>query len=346
MDELGVDSIEAGMPITSKETAAGIKAIVDMGLRADIVAFCRTKREDIEKAVECGVRTVILEHSVNPYICKYAYGLTEEKLHQRILSALKIAKENGLQVRFMGWDTFRCSEAYLKNLYQALAAGGVDGIVMVDTFSIATPMAVEYLVGKAKTWVPNVDLEFHVHNDMSMANASSLAAVKAGAVRVHSAINALGDRTGNLATEELSVAFELLMGIHTGINLEKLAETCKLLSDITRYPIPANKVVTGKNAILVEAGAVSHFMEKMKEVGLELANLPYMPPVVGRQHQPYLLGSSSGSVSIQYYLDKNGISVTPEQADAILRNVKANSAMTKLCLTEQEFLSIVKKVVN
>ena len=220
LDGLGVSRIEVGMPPASPVIAEGMKQVVKRNLKAEVVGFVRTMNSDIDMAIDCGVKTVILEHIMNPFSCESAYGLEKAEVIDRIVSSAQYANEKGLKTIFMGWELTRGDDLdYIKDVYTALARDSkLDGLSVVDTVGVALPRAVGFIFKKLGEWLPGVPLEFHTHNEFGIANGAILEAVANGATVIHTAMNGLGERTGNAATEEVAMMLELLAGVKTGIN--------------------------------------------------------------------------------------------------------------------------------
>ncbi len=346
LDELGVDRIEIGMPIISRELREAIKEVVKLNLQSKIVAFARAHPDDVRLSVECGVEHIIIEHTVNPYLCKYAYNLDQEQLCQRIYDNVLAAKKSGLWVNYMGWDFSRTPLEYSRKAYQAAIDAGASAITIVDTFAVATPKAIGYAVKQFRQWFPDVIIEFHVHNDFGMGMATALAAVENGATIIHTAMNALGERTGNLATEEVATTFGILMGGRTNVRLEKLAATSQVVSDITQIYPNVNKTIFGKNCFAIESGVVSHYTNALRNVGFKPIAYPYLPHVVGRTEKDFLIGSLSGRLTIEYYLEKNKIEATPEEQEKILAAVKDECIIRRTLLEEEELVAIAIKILN
>jgi len=344
LSELGVKRIEAAMPITSQGAANALKRLNRMNLDAEIVSFARAHSADIDLSIDCGSKFILIEHSLNPYYCQYAYKLDQDKLVERIVDSIKMAKDAGLHVTFMGWDFTRTPLEFSKEVYtKVFKAVRPDRLAVVDTYACATPFAIEFVFNKYREWFPEMPLEFHVHNDFNLGVASSLAAVKAGAVGIHTAMNALGERTGNVATEEIAAAFEILMGIKTGIKLEKIYETSKLVAEISKVPISGSKPIIGSRLFDIESGVITHYTSIMKKKGINPVPVPFMPSLVGRDPMKYVIGKGSGKVTIDYFLSKNGLKVTDDQIDIILEKVKEEATVRKSLLSEQELLRIAEK---
>ncbi|HPU62340.1 MAG TPA: homocitrate synthase [Bacillota bacterium] len=347
LSELGVARIEAGMPVVSEQVAESIKKLVNMKLDAEIATFCRAHIDDIEASLRCGVRSVIVEHTVNPYLCKYAYGLSEEALMDRLISCVARAKAEGLNTTFMGWDFFRSPIEFTKKVYSTVVKEtNPDGIVLVDTFGVATPLTVYHVFREFREMFPDTKLEFHCHNEFGWATGAAISAIAAGADGVHSAINGLGERTGNLSTEETAVALEVLFGVSCGVKLEKIAEVSKLVSEASGVPIATNKPVLGERLFWAESGVVTDVFTKLAQLGVKPAMTPYVPELVGRGPTEYVIGKGSGGATIRFYLDKHGIAYTDGHVSNIVSAVKSLAYEKKGLVSEEELLEIARREIE
>jgi len=348
LDELGVPRIEIGMPPASPVILEGMRQIVKRNLKAELVGFARTLKADINMCLDCGVPTVILEHIMNPYANEAAYGLEKEAVIDRIVSSVQYARENKLKTIFMGWEITRGDDLdYIKDVYTAVTSQvKLDGLVVVDTVGTAIPQAIRFLLKKIGEWAPGVPLELHTHNEFALGNAHILEAVALGTTVIHSAMNGLGERTGNAATEEVATMLELLVGVKTGVTLEKLVPVSKLVEEISCRPISPNKQIVGPELADTETGIGVDLNLKFQKAGFEVGALPFMPPVVGQKPFRLMLGKNSGSATIEYYLDKLGIEATKDQVKEITDRVKHEARANKKLISEQEFANISKQVIG
>ena len=348
LDEMGIHRIEAGMPIASPEIKEGIKQLIKRNLKAEIAVFIRTLKEDIDISIECGAETVILEHSTNPYACEAGYGLNKKQLIDRIVTAALYAKERKLKTIFMGWDLTRGDDLdFIKEVYTAVAHDGkIDGVVVVDTFGVALPRAIRFIFRKLREWIPNVPLEFHTHNEFGLANGAILEAISEGAGFIHTAINGLGDRTGNAATEEVVVMLELLAKMKTGIALDRIKNVSLLVENISLRRVPPNKPIVGQGLCYLETGIGVDLKNKMKKAGFNLGIEPFMLGIVGQDPLKLVLGKNSGATTIEYFLDKLNFSATDDQVKEITGRVKRESRIQHAILTEEQFAKICSEVIG
>lgn len=338
LDELGVDRIEAGMPVVSKEDKEAAELILKAGLKAEIWGFCRAVKGDIDACIEVGVKHIICEISTSPYKMK-AYNFTPEGVLTKILDSLQYAKSHGLYTAFFAVDATRADLSFLETIYtKAVEEGKADEVVIVDTLGVATPETMFYLTKKLREWV-KVPIMAHCHNDFGMGVASTMACVKAGADCVHVTLNGLGEKTGNADLAETAIAAKLYE-IPIDLDMRKLYPAAKLVERISKIPISPLKPVVGENVFKRESGvAVAQL------ISFPPAVEGYSPELLGREREA-LLGKKSGRRSIQYKLEKLGIKATPDQENEILLKVKELGMKKKGLVEDSEFKSIVEEVLK
>ena len=348
--ELKVPRIEAGMPVVSKPVENAMRRMVAKKYPySKIFAFARAVKSDIELAVDIGCQGVIIEYCVNPYTIKYAYKNTPQQLVDKLVESINYAKESGLYTSFMGWDWFRSPLEFTKwlisELYERTA---LDGLVMVDTYGCATPDAVEGMFCRFKEWFPRLRLEFHGHNDIGCGNANCLAAMRGGAEVLHAAVNGLGERGGNVATEEIAVVCEIHKAIKTGLDLSKIMSLCETTSIISKMPLHENKAIVGNRPYQSESGIAMDIEYKLSNNGgVRVTNTmsAIQPSIIGRPNGVhFVLGKSSGKNSIRMFLSRYGIKASDEEVVEILERIVAEAFVTKGLVSEAMFLKFVKEV--
>lgn len=347
LDKLGVKSIEVGMPIISEDIVGAIRKLVDMNLDAEIIAFCRARKDDIDYAIKAGVSKIIVEHAVNPYTNYFAYKVETDELLERVIDSIEYAQSKGLKVTFMGWDVSRGTLDYAKKVYtEVVKRTNPEAVVFTDSFGVATPHAVFHVIRELKEALGNTPVEFHVHNEFGMAMGAVMAAVYAGVDGIHASINGLGERTGNVATEEVAAALEILLNVDTGINLEEIDSITKMVEEITNIPIHNNKPVTGKRLFWLESGVPVQAKTRLEEGGIAAAMTPYLAEIVGRENTKIVLGGSSGKENIQIYLEGLNLPYKDEDIDKLVEKVKLEGRKHRRVLTEEEFLDIYNDIVK
>ncbi len=348
LSDIGIHRLEIGMPPASPEILEGMKRIVKRNLQAEMVGFVRTIKKDIDMAIDAGVKTAILEHIMNPYATDAAYGLSHEEVKERLISTMQYASEKGLKTIFMGWDLTRGDDwDFVKDMYTTLARETkLDGLVAVDTVGVASPRAVGYLFRKLREWLPGVPLEFHTHNEFGLANAGVLEAVANGASVIHTAYNGLGDRTGNVATEEVVVMLELMAGIKTGIDLKGITNASLTVENISRRQLAGNKPIVGRDLNKLETGIAADLHRKFRDAGFDVTIQAFTPEVVGMEPLHLVMGKNSGAATIEFYLDKHGLTASEDQVKEITDRVKRQGRVQHTLLTESQFLKICRDVLG
>ncbi len=348
LDEIGVARIEAGMPAVSETQFRALQRIAGKNLHAMITGFARANPKDVGLVLDAGCKGIIVEHAMNPYYNTYSYKLTPDKLVERLTSSLTEAKRAGLFSVFMGWDWFRSPMDYCgwvtAKVYEQVK---FDALTIVDTMGSATPDAVGYMFRQFKEWFPDLQLEFHGHNDSSLGVACALAALKNGASVIHSSLNGLGGRSGNVATEEFANAAQTLCGIDCGISLEKIYPNAKILESIAKYEIPPGKCIIGSRPYEIETGISTHVIKTFSPMGISPIQTSYDPSMFGIPGgMTYVLGKNSGTASVEMFLDKYGLTADKQEMVEILERIKAEAMVTKALVTDTQALAICSDVIG
>lgn len=345
LDEAGVSRIEAGMPIVSKEDKAAVKAIANEGLSAKIFAFSRCMKRDVDLALECDVDGVMMEIPSSDHLIEHAYGWTLEKAIDLSIEATKYAEEHGLFVSFFTIDSTRAKFETFWNIIENVSINGhMDSYVLVDTFGVCTPEATSYLVKEIKKRIDK-PVEIHFHNDFGLGVANTIAGVIAGAEIMHTTVNAIGERSGNAPFEEVAAALEMLYGINTGINFNKLRELSKIVEETSLIKMPAQKPIVGDNIFTTESGIIAGWWGKASKVNRPLEVFPINPKFLGYNEVKIALGKGSGGDSIIYKMNELGLKIpSEEKIMQILENVKTLSEEKRRLLKDEEFKSILNKL--
>ncbi|MBS7609259.1 hypothetical protein KEJ19_01645 [Candidatus Bathyarchaeota archaeon] len=347
LDELGVSTIEAGMPIVSKEDMVTIKSLTKLGLKAKIACLCRAREDDIDMALKCDVDAIVTDTLANPRTIKAVFGWDEEKALERIRDVHAYAKDHGLETIFMPVDSIRADPAFIERAYKVCAQEAkVDGVVVTDTYGMALPQAEMLRIRQVRKWVgEGVKIALHIHNDFGLATANSIAAVCAGAEVIHTCVNNLGERAGNVALEEVAVALHLLLGVDTGIRLEKLHEVSKLVEKLSGIKVPPGKSIVGENIFTFESGLVVYMWKACKDAGFELGALPFMPHIVGREPTRFIIGKKSGATSIALKLREMGIRLDDEKLEELVALVKEESIRRKSTIKDEELKEMAYRLI-
>ncbi len=340
LDGIGIPQLEVGMPAVSPEEEGNIKAIAREGLKAKLIAVCRTIKEDIDKAEACGVWGVSCSLPIGELQIKYKLKWPEEKVIETAVESTSYARKKGFYVVLSPYDTTRTDPVFLETFLKTVVREGqVDRVRLVDTVGGITPQGIAYLVNKMKD-LTGRPIEVHCHNDFGLATANTLAALSEGAQVASTALNGMGERAGCAATEEIAMALRILYGRDMGLDPTKFYKASGLLQKYSGAKLQRHKAVVGEGAFAQEAGLV---VTGWKEFPFTAE--PYLPELVG-QKASLLLGKKSGKDSVKVKLKEIGLSVSDSDVLKILKLVKQKAQKTKRPVGDKEFEKIVGKVVG
>jgi 2-isopropylmalate synthase len=315
LNDLGVDVIEAGFPITSAGERDAIRKIVGLKLNARVCGLARSTKGDIDAVLDCGLDYVHTFIATSDIHLKYKLKMTREEVLAKAVETVEYAKSHGLTVEMSCEDGTRTSLEFLKQMHTAVQEAGVDKINLPDTVGTMSPAAMEVLVSEVMKFT-HVPLAIHCHDDFGLAVANSLSAVRQGASQVHVCVNGLGERAGNASLEEVVLGLMAFYDIHTKIDTKRIGYTSKLVSRITGIPIPDNKPIVGNNAFAHESGIHVHGV--LRDPSTYEA---FSPELVGMQ-RTIVLGKHSGAHSIKQKLKEYGIDINDEQVAEVVEKVK------------------------
>ena len=345
--EAGVDRIEAGMPVVSKQDAQAIRAIVKAKLGPKIFSFARCMVPDVKRALDTGVDGIIVEIPCSEHMLKRAYRWPLEKAIGLAIAATRFAHENGLYTVFFPIDASRAEmDWFLQTIARVATEGHMDALALVDTFGGVSPSAMGYLVRTVKERI-NVPVETHFHDDFGCGTANTLLGLAAGCEVAHVTVNGIGERCGNASLQEVALALKTMYDVKTNIRFEKLYALSKLVQKICGYTLPTNTPIVGDRVFEIESGIIVSWL---RNCGLEhaLELFPYHWTLMGQPGPRVLIGKKSGLDTIRYYLELIGRAdeADNDQLLAILEKVKDEALRTKGLLELKQFGAIVRKVIG
>src|SRR2546425_5890897 len=173
LSEMGVDVMDVGIPVVSKEEHRGVQLVANAGLDASIMAACRAVRRDVEACIECDVAEVSIFIACSDLHLKYKLNMTREQVLEASVRECEYAKAHGVKVTFVTEDTFRADMDYVTQLYNACIDAGATRVVLADTIGIMTPAAIQWFFGEVKKRFKPAQLSLHAHNDFGLAVANT-----------------------------------------------------------------------------------------------------------------------------------------------------------------------------
>lgn len=349
MDALGIHTANIGLPGAGARAREHIQTLARemAGLKIRPNVACRTVITDIAPVVDMvqatGVPIEVCAFIGSSPIRQYTENWQLDQMLQLSRDAVEFAVKNGLPVMFVTEDTTRANPENVRALYRTAIEAGAKRICVCDTCGHATPNGVKRLVGFVKSIVDemkvDVGIDWHGHRDRGMGLMNALAALEAGATRVHATALGIGERTGNVEMDLLLVNLRLLGSIDN--DLSKLGRYVELASRATGVPIPSNYPVFGKDAFETATGVhAAAVIKAFKKGDVWLANRVYsgVPADLVGLEQVIAVGPMSGKSNVTWFLEKRGIQATDERVQKVLDLAK----QTPRLLTEAEILTAAR----
>jgi 2-isopropylmalate synthase len=311
LEEMGVDVIEAGFPIASAGDFEAVNEIAKIVQDATVCGLARASRGDIDRCAEAikpaargRIHTFL---STSPLHMKYKLQMEPEDVYRAVIDSVSYARRHTDDVEWSPEDGSRTEPDFLCRTVEAAIASGATTINIPDTVGYALPDEFAAIITMLRNRVPNIDkaiISVHCHNDLGLAVANSLAAVKAGARQVECTINGLGERAGNAALEEIVMALRTRqnsMPYATGVKSEHITKVSRLVSGITGFVVQPNKAIVGANAFAHESGIHQDGMLKNAQT-YEIMT----PESVGLSESKLVLGKHSGRHAFREKLKELG----------------------------------------
>ena len=321
LEQLGVDIIEAGFPISSPGDFESVTEIARVLKDTVVCALSRAVLKDIESAaaalryarrprIHTGIGT-------SDYHIRSKFNSTREEILQRAIQCVTWARNFTDNVEFYAEDAGRTDNDYLARVIEAVIAAGATTVNIPDTTGYCLPHQygekIAYLVNN----VPNIDkavISCHCHNDLGLATANSIAGVLSGARQIECTVNGLGERAGNTSLEEVVMIIKqhASLGYTTGIDSKRLNPVSRLVSDIMRMPVQPNKAIVGANAFAHSSGIHQDGFLK-NAITYEII----APEEVGAEGSKIVLTARSGRSALAYRFQKLGYQYSRNDIDVL-----------------------------
>ncbi len=319
LDELGVDIIEAGFPISSPGDFNSIIEISKIITRPTICALSRAVEKDIDVAADslkyAKNKRIHTGIGTSYYHINLKLKSNPEEILDRAVSAVKYAKKFVEDVEFYAEDAGRTEKEYLARVIEAVIAAGATVVNIPDTTGYCIPYEYAEKIKYLKENVKNIDkaiISTHCHNDLGMATANSLVGILNGARQVEVTLNGIGERAGNTSLEEVVMAIKSHKDIplYTSINTKNIFKTSRLVSTLMRMPVQPNKAIVGRNAFAHSSGIHQDGILKNRE-NYEIID----PQDVGINESSIVLTARSGRAALSHHLGRLGFTLTSEELD-------------------------------
>jgi 2-isopropylmalate synthase len=349
LEKLGVDIIEAGFPIASEGDFDAVKQIAKVIKKSQVAGLARANKPDIDRAWQAikgaahpRIHTFISSSDIH---LKYQLKKSRAQVLQEAVDAVKLARSYTENVEFSPMDATRSDKDYLVEMVSAVIDAGACTVNIPDTVGYTIPEEfgemIAYLFAHVKNMGDTI-IAVHCHNDLGLAVANSLSAIRNGARQVECTINGIGERAGNTAMEEIVMALATrkdMYGLYTKINTDQIYKTSRLLTQITGIPVQPNKAIVGANAFAHESGIHQDGLIKEK-ITYEIMT----PQSVGISDTHIVLGKHSGRAAISQHLKKMGYNLNDEQITRVAARVK-DLADVKKDIFDEDLEAIVSEEI-
>lgn len=279
LDDFGVDIIEAGHPFISNYDRECVRAVVNLKLRAEILAHARADKNDINAAIDCKTQWVGIFCGINKLSLKYRINKSKKEVIKMIVDSIKYAKKNNLKVRYSIEDAVRTDLKDIVYIARLAKAAGADIIGLPDTTGSATPEEYYNLISKV-TNLADIPVEAHCHNDLGLALANSLAAYRAGVQTIDATVNGLGERAGLTSLAELCLALKLKYNEKNNWKIKNLIKISDTVMNFSGVKVGRLRPILGENAFTHTAD-LHQKAEKRNHTAYESID----PAILGRKRK-------------------------------------------------------------
>jgi 2-isopropylmalate synthase len=326
--DLGVDIIEAGFPVSSPGDFAAVQAVAKAIKGPVICGLARCVKKDIDAAAEAlkpaKNRRIHVFLATSKIHMQYKLQKAEEEILRIAVESVAYAKKFCDDVEFSPEDASRTERKFLFKVVESVIAAGAKTVNIPDTVGYSEPEEFGGLIRAIKGNVPNINkavISVHCHNDLGLATANSLAAIKNGCRQVECTVNGLGERAGNAALEEIimgiNVRKDIFADVETNIRKEQIYKVSRLVSSLTGIVVAPNKAIVGGNAFRHESGIHQDGVLKERTT-YEIID----PGQVGFTGEGMVLGKHSGRHAFRERLKALGFSVSDDELEKAFERFK------------------------
>jgi len=327
LEKLGVDVLEAGFPAASEGDFDAVSKIAAKLKKTEVAGLARANKNDIDRAwnavknaAKPRIHTFIATSNIH---LEYKLKMSHEEVLQAAVDAVKYAKSFTNNVEFSAEDGSRSDREFLCKVFEAAIGAGATTVNLPDTVGYAIPQEFEDLVTYVMTHTPNIGkavFSVHCHDDLGLATANTLAAIRVGARQAEVTINGIGERAGNTSLEEIVMALHTrpnYLPVGTRVDTAQIHPTSRLVSMITGIMVQPNKAIVGANAFAHEAG--------IHQDGILKNPMTYeimKPETIGLSTSKLVLGKHSGRHALRSHLKDIGYDLSDEEINIVFKKFK------------------------
>jgi len=322
LNRFGVDYIEVGHPIVSKDIYSFIKKVSKLKLNSKIIAHSRLLKKDIDKVIELNIPWIGLFFDICEDHLEKKYGVNEKKALEMIADSISYAKKHKLNVRFTAEDASRTNFEFLIKVAKLIEKAEADRFSFADTVGVLHPAKVSDIFSRLSKEI-KIPIHGHFHNDFGLATANALQAFQSGASCVDVTVNGLGERCGISSLAEVTTSLDELLNVKNSWNFKILNDISLYVEEISNIKYNDIRPITGKNAFTHNAGL--HVSSVIKDGSLYE---PTDPRKFNRKRRHYL-DKFSGKNALDYRLKKLNIDLAEKELCELLFAIKSKPEIKK-----------------
>lgn len=317
--DAGVDELELGTPVSGDSEIDVIRRIVAMRLPVQSSVWCRARVEDLDAAAKCGTDIVHVSFPLSSVLLR-SMGWSTQRLFDQMADVISVARDRFERVSVGGQDASRADPALVVKFISAATQLGASRVRLADTVGVWTPARATDMIRRALRLRRLAPIAVHMHNDLGMATANTLAAIQGGACAADVTVLGLGERAGNAPLEELVMALRTCAPwLKTNVDPGKLLSLCRHVAGLVGRPIAGSKPVVGDGIFSHESGI--HVNAILRDPA---SYEPFAPEVVGGTRK-IVLGKHSGRAAVRAALQEAGVDADPSTLSTLLGAVRTEA---------------------
>lgn len=337
LDNIGIPELEVGIPAMGNEECRSIRALSGVVKKAKLMVWARMTEHDIALSRDLGVHRIDLSIPVSDQQIRNKLQRDRQWVLAQIPHHVHMAQQAGLEVCIGGEDSSRADIEFLMQVIDCAEEAGARRFRFADTVGIMEPFGL-YETMRSLRSITDLEIEIHAHDDLGLATANSLAAVRGGATHLNTTVHGLGERAGNAALEEVVMGLRKFYQINDGIDMSNYAQVSKLVEKASGRSVNWQKSLVGAGVFTHEAGI--HVDGLLKDRN----NYQGVDPLeIGREHE-FVLGKHSGNHSIIQAYSDMGLQLTRLQAETVLTMVRRFATRYKRSPDNKDLLQFFERL--
>jgi homocitrate synthase NifV len=331
--DIGIGELECGIPIMGKSEQETIRSLVELGLPPRLLTWNRALPKDIQASIDCGIRAVDISISTSDIHIHNKIRKSRTWVKKQLRNALRFATRHNLYISVGAEDASRADMGFILDLVRIAEKEGADRFRFCDTLGVLNPFTTYTRIAEIRS-ATDLDIEVHMHNDLGMATANTIAGVHAGANYISTTVNGLGERAGNAALEEVVMALKHSCDRDLGIDTSAFATLSNYVGKASKHKVPAWKAVVGDQVFAHESGLHADGVIKYAP------NYEGFSPEEVGLHSKLVVGKHSGRSGLVNKLRNLNIDTSCLDIDNLLDQVRLLSAAHKSALGDEELIQL------